>query len=168
MVQEIVASVDVSPAGQQVASAGLADRLDDIVSADVIVVDALARIACAPWIERWQMARPLVTLVHELPSVASGDTASADEQEAEARILAADALISHGGFDFEQFGEVSQVVRDYHDPILKESAYLVGGGASYQVSDDLTASIYGRAFLSGVNTSNANLVGIGLEWMTSL
>lgn len=97
VVREIVASMGVSPDAQQVGSARLADRLGEIVAADVIVVDALARLACAPWIERWQAVRPLVTLVHELPSVANGIAVSGDEREAEARILAADALISVSG-----------------------------------------------------------------------
>jgi glycosyltransferase involved in cell wall biosynthesis len=94
-VLEIVACVDVSPAAQQSAVESLADRLDDILSADVIVIDALARIACAPWVDCWRSERPLVTLVHELPSVASGGGSdAAGVPDAEARILAADALIA--------------------------------------------------------------------------
>ena len=38
----------------------------------MIVVDALARIAVAPHLDLWLSWRPVVALVHELPSVASG------------------------------------------------------------------------------------------------
>lgn len=39
---------------------------------DLLVVDALARIAVAPHLERWRASTPVVTLVHELASVAGG------------------------------------------------------------------------------------------------
>lgn len=60
---------------------------------DVIVIDALARGVCAPWIDQWRGLRPVVVLVHELPSVA---TASRDtsEEAREAALLRADRLIA--------------------------------------------------------------------------
>lgn len=39
---------------------------------DVVVVDALASAVCAPWLDEWRAQRPLVAMVHELPSVAAG------------------------------------------------------------------------------------------------
>lgn len=39
---------------------------------DVVVVDALACAVCAPWLDGWRAQRPLVAMVHELPSVAAG------------------------------------------------------------------------------------------------
>jgi glycosyltransferase involved in cell wall biosynthesis len=93
VVQELVAGPDPSPAGQRQTASALAAWQDDIIRADVVVVDALARLAVAPWLAGWQAARPLVALVHELPSVADG-RATDDERAAEARLLAADVLVA--------------------------------------------------------------------------
>lgn len=60
---------------------------------DVVVVDALARAVCAPWLDAWRLRRPLVTLVHELPSVA-GAYPERDERGREAPLLRADRLIT--------------------------------------------------------------------------
>jgi glycosyltransferase involved in cell wall biosynthesis len=62
---------------------------------DVIVVDALARIVCAPHLDRWREERPVVAMVHELPSVAAPDAAS--ERESEEPLLRAERLISASG-----------------------------------------------------------------------
>jgi glycosyltransferase involved in cell wall biosynthesis len=56
---------------------------------DAIMVDALARTAVAPYIDAWRQHCPVVAMVHELPSVATGVDA-ADE----APLLRADALIA--------------------------------------------------------------------------
>jgi len=74
------------PAGQA-AAAPLMDPGD----ADVLVVDALARIVCGPWIARWQAERLVVVLVHELPSVAESGTADPADEEP---LLAADRLVA--------------------------------------------------------------------------
>jgi glycosyltransferase involved in cell wall biosynthesis len=60
---------------------------------DVVVVDALARAVCAPWLDAWRLRRPLVAMVHELPSVAGGQT-ERDERAREAPLLRADRLIT--------------------------------------------------------------------------
>jgi glycosyltransferase involved in cell wall biosynthesis len=60
-----------------------------LLQADVIMVDALARTAVAPYLAAWQRTHPIVAMVHELPSVATGVDA-ADE----APLLAADVLIA--------------------------------------------------------------------------
>lgn len=54
-----------------------------------IMVDALARTAVAPYVDAWRQHCPVVAMVHELPSVATGVDA-ADE----APLLRADALIA--------------------------------------------------------------------------
>jgi len=72
---------------------------------DVVVVDALARIVCAPHLDRWRDERPVVAMVHELPSVAAPDAAS--ELEREEPLLRADCLISvshHGKSVLENRG----------------------------------------------------------------
>jgi glycosyltransferase involved in cell wall biosynthesis len=62
---------------------------------DVIVVDALARVVCAPWLDRWREERPVVTMVHELPSVAAPDAAFA--RESEEPLLRVDRLVVVSG-----------------------------------------------------------------------
>jgi glycosyltransferase involved in cell wall biosynthesis len=72
---------------------------------DVIVVDALARIVCAPHLDRWRGERPVVAMVHELPSVA--EDATGKEREYEEPLLRSDRLISvseHGGSILESRG----------------------------------------------------------------
>jgi glycosyltransferase involved in cell wall biosynthesis len=56
---------------------------------DVVVVDALARIVCASHLDRWREERPVVAMVHELPSVATQQDASDEEP-----LLRSDRLIS--------------------------------------------------------------------------
>jgi glycosyltransferase involved in cell wall biosynthesis len=72
---------------------------------DVIVVDALARIVCAPHLDRWRGERPVVAMVHELPSVA--EDAAGKEREYEEPLLRSDRLISvseHGASILESRG----------------------------------------------------------------
>jgi glycosyltransferase involved in cell wall biosynthesis len=59
---------------------------------DLVVVDALARAVCAPFLDRWRTVRPLVAMVHELPSVAAGGSVA--EHAFEAPLLRADRLIA--------------------------------------------------------------------------
>jgi glycosyltransferase involved in cell wall biosynthesis len=61
----------------------------DVAAYDVLMVDALARTAVAPHLAYWQRHKPVVAMVHELPSVATGVDA-ADE----APLLDADILIA--------------------------------------------------------------------------
>jgi glycosyltransferase involved in cell wall biosynthesis len=71
---------------------------------DVIVVDALARIVCSPHLDRWRKERPVVAMVHELPSVAGGDAFSREHEEP---LLRSDRLISvsdHGRSVLEERG----------------------------------------------------------------
>lgn len=92
-VEEIVAS-ETSPAEQETAVPRLGSRLDPR-RFDVVVVDALARIVCASWIDDWRASCPVVAMVHELPSVAAKTGYGvAREQEFEEPLLRADRLIS--------------------------------------------------------------------------
>jgi len=61
---------------------------------DAVVVDALARAVCAPGLDAWRALRPLVALVHELPSVAAGHAQGVAELAYEAPLLRADRLIA--------------------------------------------------------------------------
>jgi len=86
-VEEIV-PCGASPEEQEEAAPRLGSLLDP-GRFDVIVVDALARIVCAPHLDRWSEERPVVAMVHELPSVATQEAASREEP-----LLRASRLIS--------------------------------------------------------------------------
>jgi glycosyltransferase involved in cell wall biosynthesis len=76
------------------------------------VVDALARIVCAPHLDRWREERPVVAMVHELPSVAGSVTAN--ERKYEEPLLRSDRLISvseHGGSILESRGVPTARIR---------------------------------------------------------
>jgi glycosyltransferase involved in cell wall biosynthesis len=94
-VEEIVAC-GASPDEQLAAAPGLGFTLDPS-EFDVIVIDALARIAVAPHIDNWRAPRPVVAMVHELPSVAGGESGSetlARERNYEEPLLRADRLVA--------------------------------------------------------------------------
>ncbi len=79
---------------------------------DVIVVDALARIVCAPWLDCWRRERPVVAMVHELPSVAAPDAAFG--RESEEPLLRADRLVvvsGHGRSILEERGVPAACIR---------------------------------------------------------
>ena len=99
-VEEIV-PCGASPEEQEEAAPRLGSLLDP-GHFDVVVVDALARIVCAPHLDRWREERPVVAMVHELPSVATQEAASHEEP-----LLRADRLISvsdHGRSILEDRG----------------------------------------------------------------
>jgi glycosyltransferase involved in cell wall biosynthesis len=89
-VDEIV-PCGASPEEQEEAAPRLGSLLDPR-RFDVVVVDALARIVCAPHLDRWRRERPVVAMVHELPSVAAPKARL--EREYEEPLLRADRLIS--------------------------------------------------------------------------
>ncbi len=94
-VEEVVAS-GASPEEQRTAAPHLASTFD-ISEFDAIVVDALARIAVAPHVECWMASRPVVAMVHELPSVAGGESGPetvARERACEEPLLRADRLVA--------------------------------------------------------------------------
>jgi glycosyltransferase involved in cell wall biosynthesis len=109
-VEEIV-PCGASPQEQEEAASRFNSGLDPR-RFDVIVVDALARIVCAPHLDRWRGERPVVAMVHELPSVAEDVTGK--EREYEEPLLQSDLLISvseHGGSILEDRGVPAQRIR---------------------------------------------------------
>ncbi|MBV9789238.1 MAG: glycosyltransferase family 4 protein [Chloroflexi bacterium] len=93
MIDEISAS-DAPLEAQLAASAAFGAAFEPQLY-DVIVIDALARGVCGPWIERWRTLRPVVAMVHQLPSVAEAESAQiVREQQLEAPLLRADRLIA--------------------------------------------------------------------------
>lgn len=101
-VEEIVASAEYV-GDQRAASPALGERLLP-GEFDVISVDALARAACAPHLDRWRVRAPVVAMVHELPSVAESDDT---ERPLEDPLLRADRLVCvsrHGASILEARG----------------------------------------------------------------
>lgn len=92
-VEQIVASQDASLDGQRRAARDVGRVTQYVLTADVVVIDALAALSVASQLDAWQTDRPLVAMVHELPSVASGD-AVPDLWAAEERLLEADRVIA--------------------------------------------------------------------------
>jgi glycosyltransferase involved in cell wall biosynthesis len=88
-VEEVVAG-GASPEEQRTAAPRLGSTFDPS-GYDAIVVDALARIAIAPHLDRWRASRPVVALVHELPAVAGS---MACERVYEEPLLRADRLVA--------------------------------------------------------------------------
>jgi glycosyltransferase involved in cell wall biosynthesis len=111
VVEEIVAS-GASPQEQEAAS-----RLSLVPNPrrfDVIVVDALARIVCAPHLDRWREENPVVAMVHELPGVAAPEEVTGREREYEEPLLRADLMISvseHGAKVLEDRGVPAARIR---------------------------------------------------------
>jgi glycosyltransferase involved in cell wall biosynthesis len=92
-IEEVVAG-GASPEEQRTAAPRFRSTFDPS-RFDTIVVDALARIAVAPHLDRWRASCPVVVLVHELPSVASGESGTvAHEQDCEGPLLRADRLVA--------------------------------------------------------------------------
>jgi hypothetical protein len=78
--------------------------------------------------------------------------------------IAADLRIAHGGVDFLAWNALHPAERDFHDAILRENAYLLGGGLGYEVIEGFTISALARAFLAGTNTRNAHFFGVDLTY----
>ncbi len=89
-VEEMVAS-GAAPEDQAAARFDL-----DAGRFDVVVVDALARVACAPHLDRWRETLPVVAMVHELPSVATGDARERTFEEPLLRVDLLATVSDHG------------------------------------------------------------------------
>ena len=77
--------------------------------------------------------------------------------------LDANVRVAHGGVNFSElnFSSTTDPVALYHDAILKEDIFLVGAGASYQLTNSLAASLSARFFAYGRNTQNASVIALG-------
>ncbi len=81
-----------SPEEQEAVARRLGSNLDPRAF-DVIVADALARTVCSPHLDRWRRERPVVAMVHELPSVAAPGGATGKERGYEEPLLRSDRVI---------------------------------------------------------------------------
>ena len=94
-IEEIVAG-GASPEEQRTAAPRFGSTFDPS-RFDAIVVDALARIVIAPHLGGWLASRPVVALIHELPSIARsglGRETIARERDYEEPLLRADRLVA--------------------------------------------------------------------------
>jgi len=92
---EAVVPCGADPTGQVEAAPGFGAALDP-ARFDVVVVDALARIVVAPYLDDWRSVRPVVALVHELPGVADL-SAAGRERPFEMPLLRSDRLVVVSG-----------------------------------------------------------------------
>jgi glycosyltransferase involved in cell wall biosynthesis len=91
---EEISACGALPMEQQAAAPRFGSAFDPS-GYDAIVVDALACIVVSPHLDLWRASRPVVTLVHELPSVAGDGTKR--EQDHEEPLLRADRLVAVSG-----------------------------------------------------------------------
>jgi glycosyltransferase involved in cell wall biosynthesis len=94
-IEEVVAG-GASPEEQRAAAPRFGSTFDPSMF-DAIVIDALARIAVAPHLGGWLASRPVVALVHELPSVAGGGSwpqTVPGERDYEEALFCADRLVA--------------------------------------------------------------------------
>ncbi len=104
-VEEIVAS-GASHEEQGAASESFGSSFEP-ADFDAISVDALACAVCAPHLDRWREVRPVVAMVHELPSIADGVASVPQVRKLEEPLLRADALVTvsrHGKSVLEERG----------------------------------------------------------------
>ena len=78
--------------------------------------------------------------------------------------LDANFHITHGGVDFSTYSSLPATDQLYHDPILRENQFLVGGGLGYPVTNSLSIAAKYMFFVGGANTQNASVLGIGLSY----
>src|SRR5215210_2440267 len=93
---EEIAACGASPDEQRTAAPRLGSTFDPS-EFDAIIVDALARIVVAPHLDLWKASRPVVAMVHELPSVAGGESRPetvARERDYEEPLPRADRLVA--------------------------------------------------------------------------
>lgn len=72
--------------------------------------------------------------------------------------------VQHDGVDFVNYAMLTADQQAYHDPILHEAAFLLGLGASYQLTDNVFISGSYLQFLTGRNTIAANIASVTLGW----
>ena len=70
----------------------------------------------------------------------------------------------HHGINFDDFGTLSPLLTQNHDPILKEQYMFLGGDVSYAINRKISISGSVRFFLRGYNTRDQSLYGIDLTW----
>ncbi|MGB3635088.1 MAG: glycosyltransferase family 4 protein [Rubrobacteraceae bacterium] len=88
---EEISACDTSPEEQRTAAPHFGSGFD-ARDYDVLVVDALACVVCAPHLERWRETTPVVAMVHELPSIAGSGSPDYEEP-----LLRSDRVVTVSG-----------------------------------------------------------------------
>lgn len=78
--------------------------------------------------------------------------------------LGFDMRQASGGFEFVDFQDVPVWIQRYHDPLLKESFLLLGGGVTYEVIEGLRLNAVFRYWTTGENTRDTHILGGGVAW----
>ena len=130
-VEEIVAC-GASPGEQRTAAPRLGSAFDPS-GYDAIVVDALARIVVYPHLDLWRASRPVVALVHELPSVANGGRDRGRGYEVP--LLRANRLVAVSGHGREMLGNRGVETRRIH--VVPPGFDGVSRGERSRLRDDL-------------------------------
>lgn len=153
----------------QAAQAAAFGAAFDPLRYDVVVVDALACVVCAPHLATWQAARPLIAMVHELPSIAAG---AASDASAELALLHADLFITvsrHGAAVLANRGvspERIRIVSPGRDRVEEPGARSQELEASVQQSDVPTFRSRGFAVPQfAVRSSPAPLLLCVAQWI---
>jgi hypothetical protein len=123
---EEISACGALPMEQQAAAPRFASAFDPS-GYDAIVVDALACIVVSPHLDLWRASRPVVTLVHELPSVAGDGTKR--EQDHEEPLLRADRLVAVSGHGRDVLRDRGVETRRIH-VVLAFGATLCASSAS--------------------------------------
>jgi hypothetical protein len=71
---------------------------------------------------------------------------------------------NHDGIGFDDFGTISQNLRMHHDGLLIERIVLLGGGASYSITDNVDIYANIRIFTWGENTHDSSIFALGASW----
>ena len=72
--------------------------------------------------------------------------------------------VTHGGINFTEFNTLPPEAVKWHDPLLAEDFLYLGGGATYAITDELSAALFARFFVHGYNTRDQDLYGLNLSY----
>lgn len=78
--------------------------------------------------------------------------------------VAFDFRAGHGGIDFVDFLFLTEAERQFHDLLIREGFFMLGGGASYSITETMSVSALFRIFLAGTNTRNGHVIGLGFGY----
>lgn len=70
----------------------------------------------------------------------------------------------HDGIDFVDYDMLTEDQKDYHDPILREMALLLGLGAMYEINEKLYVTAAYSHFITGRNTLTSNALSVSIGW----
>ena len=114
-------------------------------------------------VEKFESPAPITSTYSQNRSLISAQLGYYIFEDLEAHI-AWDFSLSHDGINFVDWNSLSFAEQLAHDVILREKANLIGGGASYALSDTVSLNLLVRIFVGGNNTRNGSMFGGGVSW----